>query len=59
MAEIVHANDNNDDTNVDDAASDRKNTRSVQFKMSDVPESNKLEKFVEDVRLILYDKLIT
>lgn len=28
-------------------------TRLVQFKMSDVPESNKLEKFVEDVRCVL------
>ncbi|KAL4098465.1 hypothetical protein QTP88_023071 [Uroleucon formosanum] len=29
-------------------------TRSVQFKMSDVPESNKLEKFVEDVKFGIY-----
>lgn len=35
MAEILHAEDE---------------TRTVQMKMSDVPESNKLEKFVEDVR---------
>lgn len=35
MAEIKHENDE---------------TRSVQFKMCDVPDSNKLEKFVEDVR---------
>lgn len=34
MAEIEHADE----------------TRSVQYKMSDVSESNKLEKFVEDVR---------
>ncbi|XP_015368404.1 PREDICTED: nuclear receptor-binding protein-like [Diuraphis noxia] len=38
IAELVHPNDE---------------IRSVQFKMSDVPESNKLEKFVEDVRCVL------
>lgn len=34
MAEIEHADE----------------TRSIQYKMSDVSESNKLEKFIEDVR---------
>ncbi|XP_026810524.1 nuclear receptor-binding protein [Rhopalosiphum maidis] len=39
IADIVHPDDE---------------TRSVQFKMSDVPDSNKLEKFVEDVRFGIY-----
>ncbi|VVC46123.1 Hypothetical protein CINCED_3A007234 [Cinara cedri] len=38
MAEITHPDE----------------TRCVQYKMSDVPESNKLEKFVEDVRFGIY-----
>ncbi|XP_050536299.1 nuclear receptor-binding protein homolog isoform X2 [Daktulosphaira vitifoliae] len=39
MGEIVHGDDH---------------TRNVQLKMCDVPESNKLEKFVEDVRFGIY-----
>lgn len=41
MAEVVYVNDSEE------------TPRRVQFKMSDVPESNKLDKFVEDVRLVI------
>jgi len=43
IAEILHPDDE---------------TRSVQFKMSDVPESNKLEKFVEDVKYVIPNVII-